>query len=90
MFERRMSSRAHTRLPATVSLGRGTLPCVITNLSRTGATVELPRGMEVARRFELRIGQEPKPRVVRKVWQEGTQVGVSFMDERNAPEVLAD
>ncbi|ACA17257.1 hypothetical protein M446_2832 [Methylobacterium sp. 4-46] len=90
MFERRTSPRARTRLPGAVCLLEGTLACVITGLSRTGATLELPRHTEVARRFELRIGQEPRSRPVRKIWQDGTHVGVSFVEKRDAPEVLND
>ena len=84
--------RAHTRISGRAALSRsspGCIECVVEDLSAEGARVTFSVVYTLPKRFDLFLGQSPKPYRVRTVWQDGDTAGVQFLEPRaDAPEVM--
>lgn len=60
--------------------GRTRLPCVIRNLSETGAKLEFPGGVaRVPRSFDLLV-PKVRPQPCQVVWRSLKELGVQFVD----------
>jgi hypothetical protein len=79
-IERRHQIRQHLHIAGTaVSCGGlDRLPVYVVNLSRTGAMVELPKGATMPEQVDLLFEHSAEP--CRKIWHEGSLVGVEFID----------
>lgn len=56
------------------------IDCAVLNVSRSGACILVPDGIAVAEILELVIDREDAPRVCRRIWQEGSRIGLVFVD----------
>jgi hypothetical protein len=56
------------------------IDCAVLNVSRSGACILVPDGATVAEIFELVIDREDGRRVCRRIWQDGSRIGLAFMD----------
>ena len=93
MEQLRAAARARTRLhgSALTAFAVAGEPCLIQDLSLTGASVAFRGGFAVPRCFDLFIGEDRKAHQAVTMWRNGNVAGVKFLKARpNAPEVLAD
>jgi len=79
-LERRLAPRRNTRIDATIAFdgGRVTRPCVIRNISESGAKIELPASVAgIPNTFDLLIGGL-RPQPCRVVWRALREIGVAY------------
>lgn len=75
---RRRALRSRTYKSGTISLGDGSVDCLVRNLSATGACLEIKGPAAVPDDFKLVIKPENLFRTCKVVWRERHQVGVLF------------
>ncbi|WP_293855909.1 PilZ domain-containing protein [uncultured Alsobacter sp.] len=77
------SNRRHPRLdvtaPACVFAGGQLYPCVIRDMSRGGARIELPAGIDPGKAFALFIGGSDVPYQSQVVWKRDRELGIKFV-----------
>jgi hypothetical protein len=56
-------------------------PCVVTNISSSGARLKISEAVPLGETFKLSIPQRNMTRTARQVWRRGDQLGVAFMVE---------
>lgn len=82
--DQRRNRRRSLRYPARIVSvdGRETMPCVVTDVSQTGARVKVEDGGSLPDDFILRLagGENPR-RVCHLVWRAKSQAGVRFEKE---------
>ena len=80
-LEQRQSPRRNTMIEATVVFdgGRSRMPCIIRNLSESGAKLEVESVTRVPRTFDL-IVNRVRPQACAVVWRSMRELGVQFMD----------
>ena len=87
MEEKRKYPRTETDEPAYVSSGGSVMPCVVRNISREGAAIDVENPAFVPQQFRLVMAKEP--RVVhecRVAWIQKNRVGLTFMNTGAAAE----
>jgi hypothetical protein len=87
--ERRKNIRVEWNTPARIRLhnSRDSLPCVVHDLSNTGARITMPDTAKVSNQFTLELSPDGKRvRVCRVVWRTSAELGVEFI--ASAPRVL--
>jgi hypothetical protein len=91
MAERRSSSRQKSFLQGRIYYNnrRGTLDCVIRDLSETGARLTISEAVAVPEAMELYIPNREEVHRARVEWRAGNEIGVSF-GEVAAPSIAAD
>lgn len=76
-------NRRHPRLdvtaPACVFAGGQLYPCVIRDMSRGGARIELPPGIDPGKAFALFIGGSDVPYKSEVVWKRNREMGLRFV-----------
>jgi hypothetical protein len=84
MEERRANARSRTYLGAEIAFNNpySTFDCLVRNVSRNGATLELGHTVGTPGAFELTIHREGAPRACRVIWRSSTRLGVEFSDEK--------
>ena len=93
MDQLRGAARARTRLPGSALTAFAVTgePCVIQDLSASGASVVFREGFAVPRCFDLFTGEKRQPHQAVTIWRNGNVAGVKFLKARvNVPEVLSD
>jgi PilZ domain len=80
--ERRKDTREVTNKPAWIEGARGRLiPCVITNISKGGAQIDLDQHIILPRQFALWMTKDGKTkRECGVVWRQPSDLGVRFLD----------
>lgn len=82
-FEQRLAPRRNTMIEATIAFdgGRTRLPCIIRNLSETGAKLEVLSGKvsAIPRTFELLVAKV-RPQGCTVMWRSLKELGVQFHD----------
>jgi hypothetical protein len=77
------SKRRHTRLhvaaPACVFAGGQLYGCVIRDMSRGGARIEMPPGIDPGRSFQLFVGGSDVPYRSEVVWKRDRELGLRFL-----------
>jgi hypothetical protein len=86
--EARRDNRERTFLPAKISFGDGALSaeCMVTQLSATGARLNVSPNFSLPDRFDFAIPQRAMHRRARLVWRKNAQAGIEF-DAEDAQEV---
>ena len=82
--EERGAPRERTFLPARISFGENGLlstQCTVTQLSASGARLNVPASTTLPDRFELSVPQRSLATRVRLVWRKGNLAGVEFDDQ---------
>jgi hypothetical protein len=81
--ERRKNFRVEWNTPARIRLpnSRSSLPCVVHNLSNTGARITSPEIARVPDQFTLELSPDEgnRARVCRVVWRTSAELGVKFI-----------
>jgi uncharacterized protein YceH (UPF0502 family) len=82
VVEHRAASRMRAVLKAEIRYNDGLLstPCVVRDISDTGARLELPGEIALPDHFELYIEKRNQTRRVTLKWRHGKEIGVAFDD----------
>ena len=81
LLERRIAPRRDTYIEATISIGFSKLPCIVRNVSDSGAKLEVAKVNAVPDRFTLNVpGHHPQP--CRVVWRALKEIGVAYETPR--------
>ena len=84
LLERRIAPRRNTYIEATIAMGFSSMPCIVRNVSDTGAKLEVARVSGIPDRFELIVpGHRPQP--CRVVWRSLKEIGVEYQAQRPQP-----
>lgn len=77
LLERRIAPRRNTRIEAFITFGRTRLPCIIRNVSDTGAKLEVAK---VAGIPDVIVLHAPghRPQTCRVVWRALRELGVEY------------
>ena len=62
---------------------RAPLQCTVTDISASGARIELPEGVECPEDFDLFVPSRSETKIAKVRRQEGTSVGVAFLKSRH-------
>ena len=84
MLENRREPRRRTLKAATVSLKpRGTLSCVVRNVSSEGAALEFGSPFGIPEQFTLRFESGDMQHECQVIWRRQNRVGVRFLVTAN-------
>jgi PilZ domain len=81
MVQDRIAPRYRVNKPATIDYGGDKYPCMVRDISSTGAALELSGLAQIVRRakaFTLLIPEDRLRLSCRVVWQRDYRVGVAF------------
>lgn len=81
MVQDRIAQRHRINKPATIDYGGDKYPCMVRDISSTGAALELSDVAPIVRRakaFTLLIPQDRLRLSCRVVWQKDYRIGVAF------------
>lgn len=80
-LEKRLSVRRNTFIEATIVFdgGRSRMPCIIRNLSETGAKLEVASVTKIPRTFDL-VVPKVRPQGCLVMWRTLKELGVQFTD----------
>ena len=81
MVQDRIAPRYRVNKPATIDYGGDKYPCMVRDISSTGAALELSGLAQIVRRakaFTLLIPEDRLRLACRVVWQRDYRVGVAF------------
>ena len=81
MVQDRTAQRYRVNRPATIDYGGDKYPCMVRDISSTGAALELSDVAQIVRRakaFTLLIPQDRVQLPCRVVWQKDYRIGVAF------------
>jgi hypothetical protein len=81
MVQDRIAPRYRVNKPATIDYGGDKYPCMVRDISSTGAALELSDLAQIVRRakvFTLLIPEDRLRLACRVVWQRDYRVGVAF------------
>jgi hypothetical protein len=76
--ERRAAERSRAIKGGLIRFDRGTMECVVRNLSSRGARLSLADIAAVPGKFQIKIGPDGEWRNATARWRRGNEVGVSF------------
>jgi hypothetical protein len=82
LLERRIAPRRNTTIQATIAFGFSTtIPCIIRNVSETGAKLEVSKVTGIPDRFDLIVpGHRPQP--CRVAWRAMKEMGVEYQGQQ--------
>ena len=85
MEERRKHQRTEVNEPALVSAGGSVMGCVVRNISRDGAAIDVENPAFVPARFRLVMENGTKVQECSVAWIQDKRIGVSFVLASKAP-----
>ncbi|WP_297113181.1 PilZ domain-containing protein [uncultured Devosia sp.] len=84
LLERRIAPRRNTFIQASIAMGFTSVPCIVRNVSESGAKLEVARVTGIPDRFDLIVpGHRPQP--CRVVWRSLKEIGVQYQSARHEP-----
>lgn len=83
LLERRIAPRRNTNIQATITMGFSTMPCVVRNVSDSGAKLEVERVTAIPDRFDLVVPKH-RPQACRVVWRAMKEIGVQYQGAADA------
>ncbi|MCA6112583.1 PilZ domain-containing protein [Bradyrhizobium cenepequi] len=78
MVETRIAPRVRVMKAAKIDYGGDNYPCIIRDISTTGAALEFPILMRIPDRFTLIIPEDRLSLLCHVVWRKEYRVGVAF------------
>ena len=86
MLDRRTSARARTYLGGQIAFNNrsSTLDCLVRNMSRSGAKIELASTVIVPGKFDITIHHRGDSRRAQIVWRTQTEAGIIFLEAESA------
>ena len=90
--ERRLSPRRKTRFKATLVFGRerSTVPCIVRDMSETGARLETDRPEGIPGDFYLIWVADRAVLEVEAVWRSRNEIGVRFRSKQSLEGVISN
>jgi hypothetical protein len=82
MENQRSQRRVKVFKGAVIAFAGTTVPCMVRNLTESGAMLELKSRAGIPDHFELRIQAESFVRQCRVIWVTEAKLGVSFADKK--------
>lgn len=80
MEEKRKHPRTEIDQPAYVSSGGSVMPCVVRNISREGAAIDVDNAAFVPQHFRLVMAKDPSVvHECRVAWIQKNRIGLTFM-----------
>jgi hypothetical protein len=81
MLDRRQSPRLRSLKGGRIRFNPHwpTIDCVVRNLSRAGARIEMAGEFNTTIEFELTYLQDSETRTCRQIWRQGNRIGVAFV-----------
>jgi hypothetical protein len=79
MEEKRKHQRSEVNEPAYVSAGGSVMSCVVRNISREGAAIDIDDPAFVPARFRLVMSKGAEVRECQIVWLKDKRIGVAFV-----------
>jgi hypothetical protein len=81
MIERRRAERPNTYMEAQLACGEGPpiIGCIVRNLSRTGAGLEVDQSVRISSLFNLVFEADASMKACRIVWRAEQRMGVEFI-----------
>jgi hypothetical protein len=80
MEEKRKHPRTEINAPAYVSSGGSVMSCMVRNISREGAAIEIENPAFVPSRFRLVMADNSEVRECRIAWIQKNRIGLSFVE----------
>jgi PilZ domain len=85
MEEKRKYPRTEIDEPAYVSSGGSVMPCVVRNISREGAAIDVENPAFVPQHFRLVMAKDPSTvHECRVAWIQKNRIGLTFMQTADA------
>lgn len=81
LLERRIAPRRNTFIEATITVGFSRVPCIVRNVSETGAKLEVAKVTGIPDHFDL-IVPGHRPQRCRVVWRALKEIGVEYQSSR--------
>ena len=78
MDEHLIAARRRMLEAGTIEFGGGGIDCIVRNLSKTGAALEVVTPLFIPDRFTLFVRTEQLRRSCRIIWRNEKQIGVAF------------
>ena len=79
MDESRRAPRRRVLKAGLISVGGGgTITCMVRNISKSGASVDVASPISIPDEFTLVLEMESRPRPCTVVWRKEKQIGVAF------------
>ena len=89
MEEKRKYPRTEINEPAYVSSGGSVIPCVVRNISREGAAIDVDNPVFVPQHFRLVMAKDPSiVHSCRVTWIQRNRIGLTFVATDAAAEPL--
>ena len=80
MVETRIAPRYRVSKPAQIEYGGDKIPCIIRDLSETGAAIELSDlSARIPETFTLIVPEDKLKLRCRVVWRKGYRMGITFV-----------
>jgi hypothetical protein len=91
MEEHRTAGRRHAFLKAEIRYNNGlfTVPCIVRDISDTGARIELHGTVSLPKTFDIFIEKRNQTRPASVRWIRGNEVGIAFTDAQPAADPAA-
>ena len=88
MQERRKYPRTEIDEPAYVSSGGSVMPCIVRNIAREGAAIDVENPAFVPQQFRLVMARDPSiVHHCRIAWIQKNRIGLTFVNTGDATEV---
>jgi hypothetical protein len=78
MPERRIVPRRRILKAGTISVGDGTIDCIVRSISDTGATLDVVTPLFIPDRFRLIVQSQGLNRPCHIVWRKERRMGIAF------------
>ena len=79
MVDQRIAIRKDASLRAEIVIaGAGCIPCVVRNVSKRGAKVDLDAAAQLPGEFQLRAVELNLDTLAKVIWRKGSEIGVKF------------
>ena len=78
MPERRIVPRRRILKAGTISVGDGTIDCIVRSISDTGATLDVVTPLFIPDRFRLIVQSQGLNRPCHIVWRKEQRMGIAF------------
>ena len=77
-MEKRLAERHTVSKAATIEFAGGTINCVVRNISRTGAALDVSSAVGIPEHFTLALTADGRQMPCHIVWRNDKQIGIAF------------
>jgi len=77
-MEKRLAERHPVLKAATIEFAGGTINCVVRNISRTGAALDVSSAVGIPEQFTLALPTDGRQMPCHVVWRNDKRIGIAF------------